>query len=277
MRGLRSGAISAALAAAILALLGIYGRSVLTVFEPQQFQPVPVTRAELRDLHLLPHADDIGVQRVVRKPQRRDYDSIAAAQPHVPFRLLQPSQLPPGFGKVRTYSALTPGEMTFTFSAAKAAVFERRSHETLPPMPPNLNGTTVAVHTGTVFTEHFERTTPPRSGEFFNVFEAQVPRVSATGAGLQTLEHYVLTLPNVSPELAHRIEALGDIQHTIPVPVIAGKQTARRVTVRGVSGLEVGDDTGLGAGVVWQERGVVYVVAGPLDANRIIAVADGLR
>jgi hypothetical protein len=282
------GALAAAallVVALVFTPLGGAARSFLTVFEPKQFQPVEITRADMRTLHLLPQADDVGTQHVVRKPRKQVYDSFESAQSHAGFALLKPTALPSGFGTVRSYFGYAPGEMTFTFSAAKARAFERRSHKPLPPMPPSLDGTTVRLQTGSVFNAHYEATPvdphaspkPARDTTYFELVEAQAPRVTSSGASLDTLERYLLSLPNVTPDLAREIRALGNIQNTVPVPVVIDKQTARRVTVNGAPGLAIGDNTGLGAGVMWQKNGIVYVVAGPLRMDDVLAVANGLR
>lgn len=278
-------AVAAALAACFTAMLlftplGGYARSFLTVFEPQRFEPVRVSRADLQDLHLLPQAHDVGVQRVVRKPERTHYATIADAQARASFRLLRPTALPQRFGVVRSFTLSSPGEMSFTFSAAKARAFERRSHKELPAMPPGLDGTTVRLQIGQVFHAHYEATPVARSGSHtasLEIVEALAPRVTSSGASVEQLERYLLSMPNVSPNLAAQIQALGDIQNTVPVPVIIDKQTAHPVDVNGASGLAIGDNTGLGAGVMWQKNGMIYVVAGPLSMNEVLAVADGLR
>ena len=284
-RSWRVPASAAALAACLTAAflftpLGGYARSFLTIFEPQRFEPIRVSRADLQNLHLLPQANDVGIQRVVRKPVRTDFATIDGAQQHVPFHLLRPSVLPQHFGTVRSFALRSPGEMTFTFSAAKARAFERRSHKELPPMPAGLDGTTVRLQTGVVFNAHYESGTGKRSAartSSFELIEAPAPHVTSTGASLDTLERYLLSMPNVSPNLAAQIRALGDIQNTVPVPVIVDKQTARPVQVDGASGLAIGDNTGLGAGVMWQKNGMIYVVAGPLSMNDVMTVANGLR
>lgn len=268
----------AAAAALVLAFvftpLGSYARSLLTIFEPKSFTPIEISQEDLRSLHLLPQAEDVGTQRFVSKPQKRAYDSIAQVQQHASFALLKPVALPAGFGTVRTFYGYSPGEMTFTFSAAKARAFVRRSHKQLPPMPPSLDGTTVRLNTGFAFEAHYEA---PRGSRFLDLVQMQAPRVTSSGASLDTLERYLLSLPNVTPELAKQIRALGDIQNTVPVPVVIDKQTAQRVSIAGVQGLAIGDNTGLGAGVMWQKNGIVYVVAGPLKMDEVMTVANGLR
>ena len=276
---LRPVAALAAAAAIVLALvltpLGGYARSFLTVFEPKQFEPVEISRADLQDLKLLPQADQIGTQRVVTKIAHTEYSSFASAQKHAGFALRTPPAPPAGYNGARRYSVMSPGEMTFTFSAAKARAFERRAHKTLPPMPAGLDHTTVRLQTGYALVSSFgSRGSHEHS---LMVVQSQMPRVSSTGASLDTLERYLLSMPNVSPELARRIRALGDIQNTVPVPVVIEKQTARQVQVDGTQGLAIGDNTGLGAGVMWQKNGIVYVVAGPLKMDQVLEVANGLR
>jgi hypothetical protein len=148
-------------------------------------------------------------------------------------------------------------------------------------MPAQLDGTTVRLQSGQVFRAHYEETQPARAkardARFFELVEAPAPRVTSSGASLDTLERYLLSMPNVSPNLANRIRALGDIQNIVPVPVVINKQTAQRVTVDGAQGLAIGDDTGLGAGVMWQRNGMIYALGGPLTMKEIMAVANGLR
>jgi hypothetical protein len=283
--------LGALAAAAVLVLafvftpLGGYASSFLTIFEPKSFTPIEISQEDMRSLHLLPQANDVGTQRVLAKPQKQYYDSIAQVQRHAGFALLTPATLPKGFGTVRSFFGYTPGEMTFTFSAAKARAFVRRSHKTLPPMPPSLDGTTVRLSTGYAFEAHYEsnqlnpraKAKTVRDTRFLEILQTKAPRVTSTGASLDTLERYLLSLPNVTPELAKQIRALGDIQNTVPVPVVINKQTAQRVSVQGVQGLAIGDNTGLGAGIMWQKNGIVYLVAGPVTMDDVMTVANGLH
>ena len=146
-------------------------------------------------------------------------------------------------------------------------------------MPAGLDGTTVQLQTGQVFNAHYEAAHAKGSGRapFFELVEAPAPRVTSTGASLDVLERYLLSMPNVSPKLAEQIRALGDIRNTVPVPVVIDKQSAKRVAVQGVEGLAVGDNTGLGAGVMWQKNGIIYAVAGPISMDDVLTVANGLR
>lgn len=285
----RTTAALAAAAALVLALvftpLGGYGRAFLTIFQPQQFEPIELSRAEVQNMHLLPEADKIGTQRILRKPNRVRYETLQDAQRHLDFIALTPQTLPKDVRAGQAFYVATPGEMTYTFSAAKARAFAAHSRKTLPPMPPDLDGTTIRLQTADIFNAHYGARTENAHGErsmlhagkFIHVVETRAPRVTSSGASLETLERYLLSMPDVPAQLAAQIRALGDIQNTVPVPVLVDKQTARRVSVQGVQGLAIGDNTGLGAGVMWQKNGMVYVVGGSLSMDDVLAVANGLR
>ena len=276
----RSAAGLAAAAAIALALiftpLGTLARSFLTIFEPQQFTPLRITHAEIeqmRSTHGLLQADEIGTQRVLSAPKRTTYASMAAAQPHLDFTPLVPSVVPADLRGTSVYRVTTPETVTFTFSAAKARAFAARSHRSLPPMPAGLDGTTIRFASGDVL----EMRVGSQKKAYVEIVQAHAPKVTSSGASLQTLEQYVLAMPNVPRALADEIRALGDLQNTVPVPVVIDKQTARHVTIDGADALAVGDNTGVGAGVMWQKRGMVYVVGGPLRMDDVLSIANGLK
>lgn len=270
-------------AAAVLALaliftpLGTLARSFLTIFEPQQFQPIRITHAEIEQFHnshrLLPQADEIGTQRVIAAPQHASYATFAAAQQHVDFTALAPSTIPADVRGGTSYHVTSPEEMTFTFSAAKTRAFAARSHRTLPPMPAGLDGTTIRFQAGSIL----ETRLGSQKNAHAEIVQMRAPKVSSSGASLQTLEQYILSMPNVPRELADQIRALGDIQNTVPVPVMIDKQTARHVNINGKDALAIGDNTGVGAGVMWQNNGIIYVVAGPVRMDDALSIANGLK
>jgi hypothetical protein len=109
------------------------------------------------------------------------------------------------------------------------------------------------------------------------VAEAAQPRITSTGATAKEIEDYLLEQPGVSPQLAAEIKAIGDPTTALPIPVPVERATAQAVQVQGVSGLAVGDNTGLGSGVIWEKDGVVYGVAGALPESQILAIANSLQ
>ena len=81
----------------------------------------------------------------------------------------------------------------------------------------------------------------------------------------------------MSPALAAQIRAIGDPATTLPIPIPVGQAAAKNVKVHGVTGLFIGDSTGLGSGVLWQQNGLVYVVGGTLTEAETLAVANSLK
>jgi hypothetical protein len=103
------------------------------------------------------------------------------------------------------------------------------------------------------------------------------PVVTSSGVTTQQLEDYLLSLPGVSPKLAAAIRAINDPSTTLPIPIPIEYASSRTVKVQGVDGVAVGDNTGLGAGVIWIKGGTVYGVAGTLKQDVILDIADGLN
>jgi anti-sigma factor RsiW len=101
--------------------------------------------------------------------------------------------------------------------------------------------------------------------------------VTSTGATVAQIEDYLLRQPGVSPSLAAEIRSIGDPETTMPIPIPIERAFGLRVTVQGVSGLGVGDNTGVGGVVVWQRGGIIYAVAGQLPQRDILAIAESLR
>lgn len=118
----------------------------------------------------------------------------------------------------------------------------------------------------------------PNIPPLLGVGAARAPVVSASnGVTARQLEDYLLSQPGISPSLAAQIRAIGDPANTLPIPIPADYATSEHVKVQGVTGTAIGDNTGLGAGVIWIKNGVVYVVAGTLSKGQVVDFANGLK
>ena len=157
--------------------------------------------------------------------------------------------------------------------AASAAALGR----TAPPMPAKLDGSTLVLTGGPAILVSYGAGTQAATGATLFVGVARAPVVSSDGASVAEIQAYLLSQPGVSPALAAQIRAMGDPASTLPVPVPLGQASATTVSVHGTSGLFIGDSTGLGSGVLWQQDGLVYVVGGSLTQAQVIAVANSLR
>ncbi len=91
------------------------------------------------------------------------------------------------------------------------------------------------------------------------------------------LQSYLLKQPGISPQLAAAIRAIVDPASTLPVPVPAELAISHPVTVQGVQGLFIGDNTGIASAVVWQKGGMIYEVIGSLTEAQALSVANSMR
>ena len=82
--------------------------------------------------------------------------------------------------------------------------------------------------------------------------------------------------PGIPPQLAEEIRLVGDLRTTLPVPVPPGA-SVRSVKVAGWPGILLADSSNAAAGVIWEDgRGMLHVVAGILDSQDVLNVADQL-
>jgi hypothetical protein len=113
-------------------------------------------------------------------------------------------------------------------------------------------------------------------GPIVGVAEMRAPKVTSTGASVQDIKDTLLAQPNLSPSVKNLIRQFNQPTGNLPIPIPADMGTAQPVTVQHVNGTEIGDNTGLGAGVIWIKGGVVYVVAGTITADQALSIANSL-
>ncbi len=288
------GAIAAAVLAGILILtpVGSYAQGLITIFQPTKIAVIPVTTDELSSL---PDLADYGTVIKPARNQPQRVDSAAAASAASGMPVLVPGTLPAGIPTTVTYEVISGQSGSFTFSAAKARAAAAAKGKALPPMPANIDGSTIQVTTGPAVVAIYadrqaienaragaEKTEDPRVaatkvGQMLIIGQMTTPVVRSTGVSAAELENYLLQQPGISPELANAIRAIGDPTSTLPIPIPVNKATSHEVQVQGVTGLAVADSTGLGGGIIWQKDGKVYGVAGTLTESQLIAVANSLH
>src|SRR2546429_502850 len=71
--------------------------------------------------------------------------------------------------------------------------------------------------------------------------------------------------------------AIGDPSSTLPVPVPAELAVSHPVTVQGVQGLFIGDNTGIAGAVIWQKDGMMFEVIGSFNESQALAIANSMR
>ncbi len=293
------GAAAALAATALIASpLRSAAGSFLEIFEPHTVAFVPVTLADMRQLGRMPELSDYGISRepvhssevtVSYAPQA---SSLARFAVRVPSVGIDVTKGPPQF------RVASPAVAQFVFSSARARAAAAAQHRVLAPVPPGLDGSMLEIDLGSSVVATYQSTARPahafvagpgnrpgRTGMFADptanpeviVAQMRAPKIFSTGASAATLESYLLQQPGFPPHLAAALRALGDPSTTLPIPIPVDKAYAVPLIVDGVRGIGIGDDTGLGAAVIWQKQGLLYGVFGPLTAHDVLAIADSLR
>ena len=250
-------------------------------FKPTTVKTVPVTVADVQALSQLA---DYGTITWSKEPQLQATTSAADAS-SVAGGLQPPtvSKLPAGVSTNVTYGAMSEAVATFTFSAEKAAAAAAKHGKTLPPMPAGMDGATLTITVGPAVGEVYgDLNRPSADTNTINlpqliVARSAAPTAKATGVTVKDLESFILAQPGITPELKKAVSAIGDPSTTLLIPVPIEYATSTQVTVQGVDGVALGDNTGVGSAVVWVKGGSVYVVAGSIKQSEAINIANNLK
>lgn len=265
--------------AVALAVIATASANVAQIFAPTQVKPVPVSVA---DLQSLPDLSTYGTFAWSKEPQPQIGVTKAVAEQVAGFSAPNAGTLPAGVSTNVSYVVVPQAVATFTFSAAKAQAAAAAQGKTLPPMPAGMDGSTLTLTVGPAIVEVFGDLKQGSATDVSQlalpdliVAESRAPVVTSTGVSATQLEDYLLKQPGITPQLAADIRALGDPTHTLPIPVPVGFATSADVTVQGVQGVALGDNTGAGAAVVWI-KGNVFFVGGTLKQSEILSIANQL-
>ena len=278
-------ALVAAVTAAAIVVVGFAFAGFF--YKPQTVKTVPVTVA---DMQALAQLGEYGTFAWTKSPDLHVVTSAADASAAA-AGLSAPvvSSLPKGVSKNVTYAAMPQAQATFTFSAAKAASAAAAHGKTLPKMPAGMDGATLTVTAGPAIGEIYGNISGPSgstngSGGAQDVNLPQLvvaksvtPTASSTQVTVKQLEDYILAQPGISDELKNAVRAIGDPSTTLLIPVPIQYATSTQVTVQGVPGVALGDNTGVGSGVVWVKGGYVYVIAGTLKQSDALNIANNLK
>jgi hypothetical protein len=277
-------AFVAAIAVAAVALVAFVANGFL--YKPTSVATVPITVADVQALSQL---SDYGTITWTKQPNLAA--AVSASDAATAAGGLQPpvvSQLPAGVSTTVTYGGMSQAVATFTFSADKAAAAAAAKGKTLPPMPANINGATLTFTVGPAVGEIYGDLKQPTAtaGSGSNainlpqliVAKSDAPTATATQVSVTELEDFILAQPGITPELKAAVKAIGDPSTTLLIPVPVQYASSTPVKVAGVDGIAVGDNTGVGSGVVWVGKdGYVYVVVGSIKQTDAITIANNLK
>jgi Putative zinc-finger len=290
----------AALAAALVALLvlpnaGALASQFLALFRVQQFQPVTIDPQNFRNgigENLQSFGDvssNSGNLSSIQHPTQ------AQVERSLNFKLLLPGHLPPGVGHAVQFTFIDRADGTFTFNAAKARAYLAQTGQSSVSIPPQLDGATftitlspgVIINYGNQCQRQDQSASVSSSnraalgcsgGKLFYIGEIPSPVIQATGkASLKDLLDFVLSLPKLSPGARLLLQDVNLTSGMVPLP-IPPQIRAQQVTTHGVQGVLMTDSSlSLGA-LIWQTRGIIYVVAGATgDSAQLLDTANSLH
>jgi hypothetical protein len=251
------------------------------IFSPKTITPVPVTVADLQSLSQLAAYGEL---TWTTRPNLQIAANEAEAQSVSGLKPPTVAKLPNGVSSTVTYAAMPKAVAVFTFSKDKAAAAAAQAGKPLPALPTGMDGAQMTVTVGPAVAAVYGNLNKPSSATDLSqvnlpqliVAASSAPVATSTQVSVKQLADYIATMPGISPELATAIKAIGDSGTTLPVPVPIEFGTATRVQVQGVDGIALGDNTGVGAGVIWIKNGVIYGVVGTVKQADAIDVANHL-
>jgi hypothetical protein len=269
------GGLAAAVAlvgALALTPAGSLAQDVVAIFQPQQVAPISLSTDDLKSLSQLRQYGTVQMPQGTSAPSPTSNATTAAQEANV--TLLVPPSLPADVSPQVRYQVVPSKSASFTFSAARATAWAQQQGKTIPTMPAGLDGSSVTVKTGNAVVALYGSA----DAEAPNLVIGQMPapHISTTGVSYNTMEDYILGMPGISPQLASEIRALGNPAETLPLPVPVDFASAQSVTVRGVHGYAVGDNTGLFSVVVWEQNGTIYGVGGTVSEQEAMQIANSL-
>ncbi len=275
--------VACAAAASVLLVVSGGAQDFLSLFQPSQFAAVPVTATDVRSLAGL---TGYGTVNGGSTPLQITSEANAAAAGELAGIVAPEISVPAGVAVAPRYAVVNGTVVSFTFLARLARAAAVRSGGQLPAMPSGLDGSTltVSINPAVIISYGLDVSalyggggTLPSSGPAIVVVASRTPTVSTTGVTVQALEDYLLSVPGIPAGVASEIRAIRNPEQTVPIPIPIDLASAATVSINGVSGLLIGDSTGLGSVVLWQHNGVVYVVAGTVSATDALGMARSLH
>ncbi|HUZ71240.1 MAG TPA: hypothetical protein VMU65_16160 [Candidatus Saccharimonadales bacterium] len=275
--------VACAAAASVLLVVSGGAQDFLSLFQPSQFAAVPVTATDVRSLAGL---TGYGTVNGGSTPLQITPEANAAAAGELAGIVAPEISVPAGVAVAPRYAVVNGTVVSFTFLARLARAAAARSGGQLPAMPSGLDGSTltVSINPAVIISYGLDVSalyggggTLPSSGPAIVVVASRTPTVSSTGVTVQALEDYLLAVPGIPAGVASEIRAIRNPDQTVPIPIPIDLASAATVSINGVSGLLIGDSTGLGSVVLWQHNGVVYVVAGTVSATDALGMARSLH
>jgi hypothetical protein len=278
-----AGGIAAALALAILVATPegqAAAAAVLSQFRSQRLAVVTFDSSTRRSsLAELERLGTVAGDRRGREPVVLQTIGEASQRAGFSVRLPDPATIPAGLDKSPRIKFTPASEFRFTFDRDKARAYLQANGRPDVANADKFHGATLVVNTPPVVLLQYAK-----SAQDLGLSIAQTGQVTARAEGrvsLDELRAFLLTLPNVPPDLARQLNQFRPWEDTLPVPVPVDKVKWQATTItnrEGVKreGLLLADNSGLGSAVLWPDGNQTYGVVGPGKADEILRVANSV-
>ena len=268
----RRPAVAALAAAVVLTGAGTAAANGwLPIFRTEQVAPVSLQAA---DLVALPDLSAYGDLAVSSEPDVHEVPDAATAAAETGLDVPEVADLPRGVNGQPLYQVGGKAAATFTFSAEQAARTAAAAGESLPPVPPGMDGSDVRLLAGPGVAQVW---TSDAGAPALLVGRAVAPTAFSSGVPFETVRDYLLSLPGVPEDVAAQLRTFTADGSSLPMPVPAHEVITSSTQVGGVPAtvLEARDRTM--AAVVWVDDGELTAVAGSLGADEVLTIARDLR
>jgi len=243
----------------------------LQIFRTEQIAPVSLDTA---DLVALPDLSAYGDVVVTGDRDLHQVPGAAVAAAETGLDVPEVTTVPHGVGGEPVYQVGGEVSATFTFSADRAAQAAAEAGESLPPLPPGLDRSQVRLAAGPGVAQVWSSSA---GAPALFVGRAVAPTAFSSGVPFETVRDYLLSLPGLPDDVAAQLRTFTADGSTLPLPVPADEVTTSSAEVNGVPATVLATRDRTMAAVVWVEGGVVTAVAGSLDAEELLSVAEDLR
>jgi hypothetical protein len=280
--GWRKPAAAVLVAAALSASLAFtsLAQTIQSVFEPTQVQTVNINQSDLQGLDVFKNWGDV---QQGGNTSLKEAGSAQEAAQQAGLPELKPGNIPDKFstapvsyGSVGQFS----GNVTFNNNA-----------------PEKLHGATLTVQAGPgqaivygdvnkAMTAGKQATSPQEAasavGPMLAVVEMHGAKVTSSGASVADIKSALTGQPGLGQPVKDAINSIDDPKGNVPIIIPTDYAHSEQGTLGSdnkQAATFVGDNTGLGAGVIWvnKDTHVVYAVVGiGVDQTQVKAVANSL-
>lgn len=254
---------------------------LLSIFRVEKVETISITPEDIADIErgIREGAGQVDIENFGKLEFSGKIESFKVSQAEavedLDFQLRLPAVMPEGF-TLQEFKKTTSGTVNLTLDTG-------RTNEVLKSLgsssflPDELNGRMFTVKFPVTVQASYAGT----NGNRIMVYQGRSPELLAPGSDVAAIRDALLALPFLPDNLRRQLAAVNDWQHTILVPDIDG--SSQEVNVAGQQGVFVTS----GAGnhheqggmnsLIWQEDGVVYVIAGNLNLEQAQQMAASMK